>query len=263
MGSKGRFKRISCRFKRRAGSAARASGVRALAFAHRCAVGPFQPVQLKLHVLAAHLRFRSSGERHGHASLGVVSYEPRLRLLAEYLQQLVMESLGKSTTLDGGPVEAPTSPLVFGGAGTDLQHSLFQALHQGTTRHPVMLVGCAEEIPGLEDWQREQLAHLLAQASVLVNGRPADSHERSLPGNNPVLLMLARELDPATLGELLATFEHAVYLLGTSWNVNPFDQWGVEEGKRVAAEFRDALQGDGGSPDEALSGTIDWLVGRG
>ena len=197
---------------------------------------------------------------HGHASLGVVSYEPRLRLLAEYLQQLVMESLGKSAALHDGPVEGPTSPLIFGGAGTDLQHSLFQALHQGTTRHPMLLLGCAEPVPGLEDWQREQLAHLLGQASVLVNGRRADSEERSLPGNNPVLLMLARELGPAALGELLATFEHAVYLLGVLWGINPFDQWGVEEGKRLAGAFRDALAGRAGSPDDTLTPTIDWLA---
>ncbi|MGK7296703.1 MAG: hypothetical protein ACNS61_12905 [Candidatus Wenzhouxiangella sp. M2_3B_020] len=200
---------------------------------------------------------------HGYASLGVVSYEPRLRLLAEYLQQLVMESLGKSAGPNGGAIGGPTSPLIFGGAGTDLQHSLFQALHQGTTRHPMLLLGCAEQLPGFEDWQREQLAHLLGQASVLVNGRRADSEERSLPGNNPVMVMLARELGPAALGELLVTFEHAVYLLGVLWNINPFDQWGVEEGKRIAGEFRNALEGHGQSPDDGLSGAIDWLAGRG
>ncbi len=197
--------------------------------------------------------------RFGFRTLGVVSYEPGLRLLAEYLQQLVMESLGKSVGLDGAAVREPTSPLVFGGAGTDLQHSLFQALHQGTSRHPMLLLGTATPEPGMEGWQREQLAHLLGQASALVNGRQDPRAERSLPGNNPVMLLLARTLDPAAVGELLATFEHAVYLLAVRWGINAFDQWGVEEGKRLAAGFRQALETGADSPDATLEGVLEWL----
>jgi glucose-6-phosphate isomerase len=197
--------------------------------------------------------------RYGFGTLGVVAYDPRLRLLAEYLQQLVMESLGKRVQPDGSPVEQATSPLVFGGAGTDLQHSLFQALHQGTTRHPVLLVGTSEDVPGYANWQREQLAHLLGQASALVNGTDAADPQRELPGNNPVLLMLAHRLSPEALGALLATFEHAVYLLGVLWRINPFDQWGVEEGKRLAGAFREALQGGEDGPDATLSATLEWL----
>ena len=201
--------------------------------------------------------------RFGFGTLGVVSYEPGLRLLAEYLQQLVMESLGKSVNLDGAPVCRPTSPLVFGGAGTDLQHSVFQALHQGTTRHPMLLLGTAPGTSGMSGWQREQLAHLLGQASALVNGRDDERLERSLPGDNPVMLMLARCLDPETVGELLATFEHAVYLLGVGWNINPFDQWGVEEGKRLAAGFREALENGAHSPDPTLEALVDWIRAEG
>jgi len=195
----------------------------------------------------------------GANTLGVVAYDPALRLLAEYLQQLVMESLGKSVDVVGNPVQAPTSPLVFGGAGTDLQHSLFQALHQGTTRHPMLLLGSARADGGPEGWQREQLSHLLGQASALVNGRQAEDMARSLPGNNPVMLMLAREIDPESLGELLAMFEHAVYLLSVLWNINAFDQWGVEEGKRLAAAFRLVLDTGGESPNSTLGKTIEWL----
>lgn len=198
----------------------------------------------------------------GANTLGVVSYEPRLRLLAEYLQQLIMESLGKCVDLDGQAVDGQTSPLVFGGAGTDLQHSLYQALHQGTTRHPMLLVGSARDPVGIEAWQREQLAHLLGQASVLVRGVEAESGERSLPGNNPVMTLLCREMDASALGELLATFEHAVYLLGVLWRINPFDQWGVEEGKRLAGQFRQALAEGGESPDATLSETMRWLRGE-
>ncbi|MDX1626411.1 MAG: hypothetical protein R3323_07845, partial [Wenzhouxiangellaceae bacterium] len=138
----------------------------------------------------------------GAESLGVVSYEPRLALLAEYLQQLVMESLGKSWTDRDRHVAHPTAPLVFGGAGTDLQHSLFQALHQGPRRHPVLLIGCAAgDGRGPGGFRDEQLAHLLGQASALVHGRDDADPERRLPGDNPVLVMLGRSLDATSLGE--------------------------------------------------------------
>jgi glucose-6-phosphate isomerase len=195
----------------------------------------------------------------GFRSLGVVAYDPRLRLLADHLQQLIMESLGKSVDVDGRALDEPTGPLVFGGPGTDLQHSAFQALHQGTTRHPMLLVGTLEPVAGFDDWQHEQLAHLLGQASALVNGRRSEQPHEVLPGNNPVMLLLSGSLTPETLGELLATFEHAVYLLGAIWNINPFDQWGVEEGKRLAGSFRKALSGDGDGPDPEMAATIEWI----
>jgi len=201
--------------------------------------------------------------RFGYPTLGVVSYAPGLRLLAEHLQQLVMESLGKSTGSDGTAVSGSTAPLVFGGAGTDLQHSLFQALHQGTARHPMLLLGASQSEPGFEAFGREQLAHLLGQASALVNGRADNRAERALPGDNPVMLMLARQLDARAVGELLSTFEHAVYLLGVRWGINAFDQWGVEEGKRLAAGFRQALENGLDSPDPTLAGTLDWIRGPG
>ncbi|MDT8409756.1 MAG: hypothetical protein RQ741_09185 [Wenzhouxiangellaceae bacterium] len=194
------------------------------------------------------------------ATLGVVSYDPALRLLADYLQQLVMESLGKSVTIDGESVDGPTTPLIFGGAGTDLQHSLFQAVHQGTQRHPMLLLGTLDGGDGLSDWRREQLAHLFGQASALVQGKTDTDPQRSLPGNNPVLLMLARTLNAETVGELLSVFEQAVYLLGTFWNINPFDQWGVEEGKRLAGRFRQALAGQAECPDPTLEVSLDWVT---
>jgi len=194
----------------------------------------------------------------GFSTLGVVSYDPTLRLLADYLQQLVMESLGKSVDLRGSAIKAHTSPLLFGGAGTDLQHSVFQALHQGTRRHPMLLLGSVQGSEGPSHWRRDQLSHLLGQASALINGKPADDRSRALPGNNPVLLMLAGRIDAETVGELLASFEHAVYLLSVIWEINAFDQWGVEEGKRLAVEFRAALDGDGQCPDASLEQTIAW-----
>lgn len=216
-----------------------------------------EPAASPAYALARMLHWLVRGA--GFDTLGVVSYDPALRLLAEYLQQLVMESLGKSVDVTGAPTSAQTSPLVFGGAGTDLQHSLFQALHQGTKRHPMLLLGSVACSEGPASWPRDQLSHLLGQASALVNGKKAEDPSRALPGNNPVMLLLARSLDAESVGELLAGFEHAVYLLGAIWGINAFDQWGVEEGKRLAVEFRSVLDGQGRCPDPSLDETIAWI----
>ena len=196
-------------------------------------------------------------------TLGVVSYEPGLRLLAEYLQQLIMESLGKGVTAEGRPLQEHTTPLVFGGAGTDLQHSLFQALHQGTDRHPMLLLGAARPQHAFEAFHREQLSHLLAQASALVGGVDSEDPQKQAPGNNPVMLMLTPELTANSLGQLLATFEHAVYLLGCLWQINPFDQWGVEDGKRRAGEIRQALTEQTDVPEMSTNATLQWLFEKG
>jgi len=183
-------------------------------------------------------------------TLGFVSYEPRLALLADYLQQLIMESLGKGVDLDDRPVEAATAPLIFGGRGTDLQHSIFQALHQGPDTHPLILVGTLEDDHAYPGWQRAQLAHMLAQAQAFAYGRPdAPAHQR-LPGNRPVSLLMAQRLTPEALGFLLASFEHAVFVLSVLWNINPFDQWGVEEGKRLAKGIRARIDRDAPGLDE-------------
>jgi len=198
---------------------------------------------------------------HGFSTLGIVSYAPGLRRLAEYLQQLVMESLGKRTTPEGEPAPGPSSPLIFGGVGTDLQHAVFQAVHQGRQRHPMLLLG---ERPGDDDphgFGVEQAANLLGQARTLALGRTDDDPQKTLPGGNPVLMLWARPLDEVALGELLAHFEHAVFLLGRAWNLNPFDQWGVEEGKRQADAFRTVLQTASDPRDAQFQALIDWLRG--
>lgn len=175
-------------------------------------------------------------------TLGVISYEPRLALLADFLQQLFMESLGKGVDLDDRPLSAPTVPLIFGGLGTDLQHSIFQALHQGLDTHPLLLVGALEAEHGHPDWQRRQLAHLQAQAQAFANGRADGEAYQRMPGSRPVATLLVDRLDARSLGWLLATFEHAVFALSVGWQINAFDQWGVEEGKRLAAEIRRKLE---------------------
>lgn len=171
-------------------------------------------------------------------TLGVISYAPRLALLADHAQQLIMESLGKRIDLDGRLIDKPTAPLVFGGCGTDLQHSIFQALHQGSDSHPLLLVGSRSDNHGHPDWHRRQLAHLHAQAECLLKGKSSGTSHQRMPGNRPVMTLLAERVNAHALGQLLATLEHAVYALAVLWNINPFDQWGVEEGKRLAAEIR-------------------------
>ncbi len=177
-------------------------------------------------------------------SLGFISYEPRLALLGDYLQQLIMESLGKGVDLEGQPLAAPTSPLIFGGRGTDLQHSIFQALHQGPDTHPLVLVGTLQDDHAYPDWHRRQLAHLLAQARAFACGRRDAPAHQQLPGDRPVSLLLAERLTPESLGYLLASFEHAVFVLSVLWRINPFDQWGVEEGKRLAQRIYPKLRSE-------------------
>ncbi len=174
-------------------------------------------------------------------TLGIVSYEPRLALLADFMQQLFMESLGKGVDLENKPIDEPTVPLIFGGRGTDLQHSIFQALHQGLDTHPLILVGAREADHDHPDWQRRQLAHLYAQASAFANGRSDGEAHQNMPGNRPVATLLVDQLDAGNLGWLLATLEHTVYTLSVIWNINAFDQWGVEEGKRLAKQIRSQL----------------------
>jgi len=176
-----------------------------------------------------------------YSTLGVIAYEPRLRLLSDYLQQLLMESLGKRVDNQHQRVGQATVPLVFGGVGTDLQHSIFQALHQGSEAHPLLLVGALEDPASQPDWHRRQVAHLLAQAAALKDGRKTGERFRHMPGKRPTLLLLTQRLDAHALGYLLASFEHAVYALAVFWGINPFDQWGVEEGKRLAERFHAKL----------------------
>jgi glucose-6-phosphate isomerase len=164
----------------------------------------------------------------------VVPYDERLALLPAYLQQLVMESLGKSARRDGSPVAVPTVPVWWGGAGTSSQHSFFQALHQGTDTVPVDFIGVARPAHAHAGSHDVLLAHLLAQMEALANGEPNADPQRRYPGNRPSTLLLLDELTPRALGALLAMFEHSVYLQSVLWDVNAFDQWGVELGKRVA-----------------------------
>lgn len=179
---------------------------------------------------------------HSHA---VLPYAERLRLLPAYLQQLVMESLGKSVRGDGRPVECDTVPVWWGGTGTDVQHSFFQALHQGTGIASMDFIGVLDDgIEGHDGNAHALLANLLAQSEALANGQASDDPHRAYAGNRPGTVLLLERLDARALGALVAMYEHSVYLQGVLWGINPFDQFGVELGKQVADRLLPALAGD-------------------
>ena len=177
----------------------------------------------------------------GRAAHAVVPYDERLALLPDFLQQLVMESLGKSVRQDGQPVWTPTVPVVWGGAGSTVQHSFFQALHQGTDIVPVDFLAAVQPAHGHVENHRALLANLLAQSEALANGAPADDAQKAYPGDRPSSLLLLDALTPGSLGALLAMYEHSVYVQSVLWGINAFDQWGVELGKRIAGELLPAL----------------------
>ncbi len=179
--------------------------------------------------------------RHfGAETRAIFAYDERLRLLPSYLQQLVMESNGKSARLDGAPVEGPTSAILWGGTGTDAQHAVFQLLHQGTHIVPVEFV-CVSEIDDDQDpaHHRELLLNAFAQGAALMTGRASDDPHRHYPGDRPSTTILLEKLDPRTLGALLAFHEHRTFAEAVLLGINPFDQFGVELGKDMARAIDD------------------------
>jgi glucose-6-phosphate isomerase len=183
------------------------------------------------------------------ASQAVLPYDERLRLLPNYLQQLVMESLGKSVRLDGSALAVHTVPVWWGGAGTDTQHSFFQALHQGTQIVPADFIGTIRADHAYEDNHAALLANLLAQTEAFANGQASEDPHRAYAGNRPSTLLLLDSLTPESLGALIALYEHSVYLQSVLWGINAFDQFGVELGKQVANKLLPALQGSAEADD--------------
>ncbi len=171
----------------------------------------------------------------------VLPYDQRLALLPAYLQQLVMESLGKAVTPAGEPVAVDTVPVLWGGAGTNAQHSFFQALHQGTQAVPADFIGVVNPVHDYRENHSALLSNLLAQAEALANGFESDDPQKSYPGNRPSTMLLLDALTPHSLGALIAMYEHSVYAQSVLWGINAFDQWGVELGKRIAGGLLPAV----------------------
>ncbi len=202
----------------------------------------------------------------GAGSHVVLPYHPGLRRLPAYLQQLDMESLGKSVTQDGTPVDTPTGAACWGEVGGNAQHSFFQWLHQGTARAVAEMIVPLDEAACPEAHRGLTLANALGQAQALAHGHtpaagePAAAH-RAYPGSRPVTLILFRRLDPYSLGRLIALHEHRVFVQASLWGINPFDQWGVELGKRAAKALIPAARGEAPPPaeaDAATRGALAW-----
>lgn len=215
----------------------------------------------------------------GSDSRVVLPYSQSLAALPAFLQQLEMESLGKSVTLDGEPVGGPTGQVVWGSQGTNGQHSFHQLLHQGSQAIPADFIAVARtSVPRGEEAHRQLLAHCLAQSRALMIGKSREqarremlsdglderdaarlAPHRAVPGNRPSTTLLLPTLDPAHLGALVALYEHKVSALGVLWGINAYDQWGVELGKALSSSMEDALVRGGG---DSLDASTRELVRR-
>ncbi|HEY0335067.1 MAG TPA: glucose-6-phosphate isomerase [Stenotrophomonas sp.] len=200
----------------------------------------------------------------GHATHAVMTYDQRLALLPAYLQQLVMESLGKRVKLDGSAVDSDTVAVWWGGAGTDVQHSFFQALHQGTSVVPADFIGTVNNDDPYAVNHQALLANLLAQTEALANGQGSQDPARDYPGGRPSTLILIDRLTPQALGALVSMYEHSVYVQSVMWGINAFDQFGVELGKQLASQLLPALQGSPAAlADPVTRAALAEIVARG
>ncbi len=192
----------------------------------------------------------------GAETQAVLPYSHYLAKFPAYLQQLDMESNGKCVTLDGSPVELSTGPVVWGTPGTNGQHAYYQLLHQGTRLVPADFIGFMHPAHRVGDHHDLLMANFFAQTEALAFGKTAEQvraegvaerlvPHRTFPGNRPTNTILAPELSPRTLGELVATYEHKVLTQGVIWGINSFDQWGVELGKSLALRIAPELSADG------------------
>ena len=194
------------------------------------------PWRRNLPVISALLGIWNSNFRNCQ-SQAIIPYCERLGLLPDYLQQLDMESNGKQTQRDGQPVSCATGAVLWGQTGTNGQHAFFQLLHQGTQAVPVEFIAAREDSLSDPEHHRVLLANMIAQGQALMQGQRSNDPHRSYPGNRPSTTMLLSKLDPYHLGALIAFHEHRVFTQGIIWNINSFDQWGVELGKKIAGQL--------------------------
>jgi glucose-6-phosphate isomerase len=208
--------------------------------------------------------YRNFWNYSGHA---ILPYLENLKIFTTYMQQLDMESNGKSVTRDGAAVDYKTGGIVFGEPGTNAQHAFFQLLHQGTEIIPSDFIIAAKPEHELTHHHQLLNANALAQAKGLMNGFESRSEpHRHYPGNRPSSMIVLDRLDPYHLGLLLALYEHKIFVQGVLWNINPFDQWGVELGKTISQDMVQALENKGEiSPhlDSSAAALVAYLHARG
>ena len=207
----------------------------------------------------------------GAQTLAVLPYEQYLKRFPAYLQQLAMESNGKRVQLDGTPVGCDTGPIVWGEPGSNGQHSFYQLLHQGTRLVPCDFIAFGQSLNPLSQHHDLLLANVFAQGEALAFGRTAEEVEaegtaaalvphRTFEGNRPSNTLLLKKLTPAALGRLVALYEHSVFTQGALWQIDPFDQWGVELGKLLANRIVGELGGEADAP--AHDSSTNALIAR-
>ena len=253
------------------------------------AIGPanFGDLLAGFHELDEHFRTAPLGENlpvlmgllavwyadfFGAQTAAVLPYEQYLKRFPAYLQQLTMESNGKSVTLDGAPVDYETGAVYWGEPGTNGQHSFYQLIHQGTKLIPADLIGFGKTLNPLGDHHDILSSNVFAQAQALAFGRteqevraggtaPGVVPHRVMPGNRPTNVLLAEILTPRLLGVLVALYEHSVFTQGTIWGIDSFDQWGVELGKVLAAQIIPELTSDA-EPELGHDSSTNALIRR-
>jgi glucose-6-phosphate isomerase len=212
------------------------------------------------------------GDFFGSQTVGVMPYEQYLKRFPAYLQQLTMESNGKSVTLDGRRVDYETGAVFWGEPGTNGQHSFYQLIHQGTKLIPVDLIGFAKTLNPIRDHHDLLMSNVFAQAEALAFGKTEDEvraegtseavvPHRVFEGNRPTNVILAEKLTPHVLGTLVALYEHSVFTQGTIWSINSFDQWGVELGKVLAKRIIPELESEQ-EPDLRHDSSTNALISR-
>jgi glucose-6-phosphate isomerase len=205
-------------------------------------------------------------------TVAVLPYEQYLKRFPAYLQQLTMESNGKHVTLEGAPVDYQTGPIYWGEPGTNGQHSFYQLIHQGTKLVPCDFIGFCRAINPLGRHHDLLMSNVFAQAEALAFGKTPEEVKaegtpdwlvphRVFEGNRPSTVILADELTPETLGKLVALYEHSVFTQGTVWNINSFDQWGVELGKVLAQRIIPELESPK-EPDLKHDSSTNTLIRR-
>ena len=217
----------------------------------------------------------------GLPTLAVLPYDQRLARLSAYLQQLEMESNGKSVRLDGSAVTAATCPVIWGEPGNNAQHSFFQLLHQGSARAAIDFLLPANSSCNSPAQQNLAIANCLAQAEAFALGQSAEQVEADLrkqgldaariaelvphkvhQGNRPSTLILFSRLDPSTLGRLIALYEHKVFVQSVVWGINAFDQWGVELGKKLCDAIVPLVEqpATAGGASSSLRGALEFIA---
>ena len=218
------------------------------------------PTEQNLPVIHALMWWMNSA-LHAFPTVAVIPYSHDLSRLPAYLQQLVMESNGKSVGVDGRSILGGTSPVVWGEAGTNGQHAFFQMLHQGTQVVPVEFVTAAAAL-GTDDQAHDLLfANVIAQSEALATGRVHDEPHKTFEGNRPSSVLVLDELSPRGLGSLIAMYEHSVVIQGWLMGINSFDQWGVELGKILAADAATAIESGVSQDEQTMTHPLlNWYV---